>query len=118
MGVVYHAHYVVWMEMGRVELCRSRGVRYRDMEEKDGVLLAVVDVQCRYVSPARYDDEIIVRAGIDKAHPRLVRFRYEILEAGEHRVLAHGTTTHVFLDKTMKPAKLPPKYYALFDIKR
>ncbi|MDX2152035.1 MAG: thioesterase family protein [Bryobacteraceae bacterium] len=118
MGVVYHSHYITWMEIGRVELCRSRGVRYRDMEEQDGIILAVVDVQCRYVSPARYDDEVIVRASIDKAQTRLVRFRYEILEACENRVLAHGTSTHVFLDKALKPSKLPPKYHALFGIER
>jgi acyl-CoA thioester hydrolase len=61
MGVVYHANYLVWMEMGRVELCRSMGVRYRDMEQQDGVLLTVVEARCRYHAPARYDDEVVVK---------------------------------------------------------
>ena len=60
MGIVYHANYLVWMEMGRVELCRTIGVRYRDMEEQDGILLTVAEVQCRFLSPARYDDEVVL----------------------------------------------------------
>ena len=47
MGVVYHANYLVWMEMGRTELCRAQGVRYRDLEQQEGVLLAVAAAQCR-----------------------------------------------------------------------
>jgi acyl-CoA thioester hydrolase len=86
------------------------------MEQEDGVLLAVVEVVCRYLSPARYDDEIAVRTWIDKAHRRLVRFRYEILLAAGEKRLAHGHTAHVFLDREMKPSKLPPKYYELFGL--
>jgi acyl-CoA thioester hydrolase len=116
MGVVYHANYLVWMEMGRVEYCRAKGIRYRDMEEQDGILLAVVEVNCRFLSPARYDDEVIVRTWIERAHRRLVQFRYEILQAAEERMLAHGHTTHVFLSRDLKPAKLPAKYHALFGL--
>ena len=116
MGVVYHAHYLVWMEMGRVEYCRARGIRYRDMEEQDGILLAVAEATCRYLSPARYDDEVIVRTRIHKAHRRLVRFEYEMVEANGERVLARGHTTHLFLDRELKPAKLPKKYHELFGL--
>lgn len=48
MGIVYYANYLVWMELGRVEFCRSAGIRYRDMEEQDGILLAVAKAECRY----------------------------------------------------------------------
>ncbi len=70
MGVAYYANYLVWMEVGRVEYCRSVGFRYRDMETEDGVLLAVVEAHCRYLHPARYDDEIIIRTWIEKATRR------------------------------------------------
>ena len=60
MGVVYYANYLVWMEIGRVELCKSLGFNYRDMERDDGIYLAVADVACRYRAPARFDDEITV----------------------------------------------------------
>lgn len=116
MGVAYHAHYLVWMELGRVEYCRARGFRYRDMEEQDGILLAVVEANCRYLFPARYDDEVIVRTRIGKAHRRLVQFRYELIEAAGEKMLATGHTTHLFLDRQLKPTKLPAKYHQLFGL--
>jgi acyl-CoA thioester hydrolase len=116
MGVVYHANYLVWMEMGRVELCRANGVRYRDMEAEDGVRLAVAEVSCRYHSPARYDDEVIVRTRIVHAHPRLVQFGYEMVEAETGRKMASGETKHVFVNLEMKPVKVPAKYFPLFGI--
>lgn len=64
MGVVYYANYLVWMEVGRVELCRACGFNYREMEEQAGVFLAVAEATCRYASPARYDDEVTVRTWI------------------------------------------------------
>lgn len=118
MGVVYHAHYIVWMEIGRVELCRSRGISYRDMEAEDGVLLAVAGVDCRYAQPARYDDEIAVEAGILKAHPRMVVFGYNIRRATDSAVLATGETRHVFCGRDLQPRKLPPKYFHVFGIEQ
>ena len=61
MGVVYHANYFIWFEVGRVEMLRQLGFCYRDMEAADGCYIAVVDARCRYKAPARYDDELIVR---------------------------------------------------------
>jgi acyl-CoA thioester hydrolase len=117
MGVVYHANYLIWMEMGRVELCRSLGVRYGDMEEQDGVLLAVASASCRYHSPARYDDEIVVRTSIARSSSRLVEFQYEILGADDGRPLAGGSTVHVFCDRDLRPTKLPRKYWPTFQVK-
>src|SRR5947209_20243834 len=61
MGVVYHANYLDWMEIGRVELVRSRGFNYKDLEQREGLLLAVVEANCRYLRPTRYDQDIVVR---------------------------------------------------------
>ncbi len=116
MGVVYHAHYLVWMELGRVELCRSMGLRYRDMEQYDGVLLTVAEASCRYLSPARYDEEVFVRTSITQASPRLVRFGYEMASAESSKRLATGATTHVFCGADFRPCKLPSKYWAAFGI--
>lgn len=116
MGVVYHANYLIWMEVGRVEFCRARGVRYRDMEQ-EGILLAVVDVNCRFHSSALYDDEVVIHTRILDASPRMVRFGYDIL-AADHRRLAHGSTAHVFMGPDRKAKKLPAKYYNMFGITR
>jgi len=116
MGVVYYANYLVWMELGRAELCRAIGIRYKDMEETDGILLAVVDAHCRYLHPARYDQEIAVETSIGSANRRMVEFRYEIREAGLNQQLASAETKHIFLGRDMKPVKLPQKYYPFFGI--
>src|SRR5580700_4209940 len=60
MGIVYHANYLIWMEVARVEYCRALGFDYREMEIGDGVLLAVCESHCRYLSPARFDEEISI----------------------------------------------------------
>ena len=116
MGVVYYANYLVWMEVGRVELCRAMGFNYSDMEREDGVLLAVAEACCRYQSPARFDDEVIVKTWIEEAHSRMVTFAYEMRLAEGDRVLATGQTRHIFVDREMRRARLPERYHAMFGV--
>lgn len=110
MGVVYYANYYVWMEIGRVELVRALGVDYHDMERTEGLLLSVVESQCRYVAPARYDQEIVIATEIASSNVRIVEFRYEISDAGTRHLLARGATKHMWLNREFRPAKLPEKY--------
>lgn len=116
MGVVYYANYLVWMEVGRVELCKALGFRYRNMELEDGVQLAVVDAQCRYLHPARFDEEVIIDTRIAEASSRMVSFAYEMRLADSNRKLATGSTRHVFCNREMKPVRIPEKYRAMFGI--
>jgi len=116
MGVVYYANYLIWMEIGRVEYCRAAGIRYKDMEADDGVRLAVVDAHCRYLHPARYDEEVVISTRIARANRRMIEFHYEIRDARDGRKLASGETKHIFLGADFKPVKLPEKYLAPFGI--
>ena len=116
MGVVYYANYLVWMEVGRVELCKSLGFNYRDMEDQDGTLLAVAESYCRYRAPAHFDDEVIVKTWIEDAHPRLAVFAYEMRLAESGKVLATGHTRHVFVNREMERTRLPQKYHAMFGL--
>ncbi len=116
MGIVYHANYLIWMEVGRVEYCRAAGLNYRDLERDDGILLIVAEANLRYISPARYDDEILVRTRVAAAHSRILRFAYEILDKTTGRMLATGETKHVFTDREHRPVKLPVKHRAVFGI--
>lgn len=116
MGIVYHANYLVWMEVGRVEYFRAAGIRYRDMEAQDGILLAVIEANCRYIAPAHYDDEVVIHTSIAAASPRMVNINYQMRQAETSRKLAEGYTRHVFLSREMRPAKLPEKYRQLFGI--
>ena len=116
MGVVYYANYYIWMEVARVELCKARGFNYRDMEQVDGILMAVAESACRYRAPARFDDEILVKTWIEDADPRTVTIRYEMRLAEGGRVLATGQTRHLFVNREMRKARLPQKYFAMFGI--
>ena len=114
MGVVYHANYLVWMEVGRVAYCRARGFEYKQMELQDGVFLAVAEAHCRYASPARFDEEVVIRTWVAEANPRMVRFAYEMLLAEGGRKLATGETKHIFLGRNLRPCRLPEKYRESF----
>ena len=116
MGVVYYANYIVWMEVGRVDYCKSVGISYEQMEREDGVFLAVSEAKCRYLYPARFDQDVEIHTRLEDAHPRMVRFAYEMKLAGSGKVLATGETKHVFCGKDLKPVRLPVKYRANFGL--
>ena len=114
MGVVYHANYFIWFEVGRVELLRQLGFSYRDMEQNDQCFIAVVDARCRYKAPARYDDEVIVRTRLKNVRESLMHFGYELVRATDALVLAEGETTHIVTDGEMKVRAIPEKYMKVF----
>lgn len=115
MGIVYHANYIVWMEVGRVEYCRAAGISYRDMEQS-GLRLAVIEASCRYISPARYDDLVAIETSIQKASTRGVEFAYTMRLAGERQKLAEGISRHLFLGSDMRPVRLPDLFHAQFGM--
>ncbi|HEX3942205.1 MAG TPA: thioesterase family protein [Acidobacteriaceae bacterium] len=113
MGVAYHANYFVWFEVGRVELLRQIGFAYKEMESDDDCHIAVVEATCRYRSPARYDDELLVETRVTAVRHSVIRFAYRILcvNAGAApRLLAEGETSHVVVDRGMTRSTLPEKY--------
>jgi len=114
MGVVYHSHFIIWFEVGRVELLRQLGFNYRDMEIDDDCHIAVVDVRCRYKQPARYDDEIVVRTSLKNMRESLLHFGYEIARAADHALLAEGESTHIAVNSKFEKVRLPEKYRAAF----
>jgi acyl-CoA thioester hydrolase len=115
MGVVYHANYYVWMEIGRVEYVRSCGLEYKDLE-RDGLFLAVVETQCRYLSPARYDDEVAIRTRMTSATARTVEFAYDLRSGLTDRLLASGSTRHMWLNHDWRPTALPDLYRSALGI--
>jgi acyl-CoA thioester hydrolase len=113
MGIVHHKNYYVWMEVARVEFCEALGFRYRDMESR-GVLLAVVESQCRYAGSARFDDEVVIETRVSDANPRMLRFCYVMSVEG--RPIASGETRHVFLNRELKPTRVPAEYRPFFGL--
>lgn len=96
-GIAHHAAYVAWLECGRVEWLRDQGISYAALE-REGYHLPVVALDVRYVTPARFDDRLVVRTGVADARSREVRFVYEIVTDEPHpRQLANASTRHICL---------------------
>jgi acyl-CoA thioester hydrolase len=116
LGVVYHANHFIWFEVGRVELIRSMGVSYKQMELEDDCHIVVAEARCRYHHPARYDQVLRVRTRIAEATKRTIRFSYELFHAESDKLLATGETTHVVCGRDGRPKTLPEKYRRLFGL--
>lgn len=110
MGVVYHANFFVWFEVGRVELMRALGVEYKQMEKEDDCHIVVADAHCRYHQSARYDEELRIRTRIAESRNRMVKFSYQVIRDADGKVLASGETTHVICGGNGHPKLLPEKY--------
>ena len=114
MGVVYHSNYIVWFEVGRVEMLRELGFHYREMEKQDGTHIAVVEVRCRFKSPALYDDLITIRTRLLNVRESLLHFGYEVVRSSDGTLLAEGETIHLVVDGEFKRIRLPDKYLQPF----
>ncbi len=106
MGVVYHARYLVWLDVARTEHLRHAGMSYRDLEAA-GLRLAVSEVAIRYRQPARYDDPVRVRCWVRDVASRRVDFGYAVEHAQQGRLLATAFTSLLALDRAMTPTRLP-----------
>ena len=114
-GIAYSAHYLVWFEIGRTEWCRHAGIDYRELEAQ-GYLLVVTEATCRYLAPARYDDEVLIRTRVVSANRRQLRFQYDLRLKEKGTSLATGETTHLWIDRTGKPVALPSQINRLFNV--
>jgi acyl-CoA thioester hydrolase len=106
MGLVYHANYLIWMDMARTEHLRERGVSYKELEEQ-GIFLAVTDVRVRYRQPARYDDLVQVRCWVRDRASRRVIFGYAIERAETGELLATAETSLIALNQQHGLSRIP-----------
>jgi len=107
MGVVYHAHYLVWFELGRTELMRSLGCDYGRLEDRDGVFFPVCEIQARYLVSARYDDRIEVWTRLAQLGRARVRFEYRLTREGDSELLTTGFSEHAAVNRTGRPIRMP-----------
>lgn len=107
MGVVHHAAYVPWLEVGRVNLLRDAGAPYTTIEER-GYLVVLSDLSVRYLSPARFDDVVQIGTRLVTLKSRQLAFQYRGVLLDTGRVLLTAQTVHVVVRRdTMKPTVLP-----------
>jgi acyl-CoA thioester hydrolase len=104
MGLLHHANYFVYFEIGRTELLRQRGLTYREIEDA-GHYLVIVDIGCKFKRPAHYDDLLVLKTSVVKVtHVRIVH-SYQLYRDGF--LLAEGHSTLAWVDRDGKPQPLP-----------
>jgi acyl-CoA thioester hydrolase len=116
MGVVYHANYLAWCEIGRTDWIREMGITYAAME-RGGIRLAVAEATLRYHAPARYDERVRIATTLESARSRAVVFRYRLTRVGEgggEALLVTARTTLVATDDDGRVRALPADLLARF----
>ena len=106
LGVSYYANYLVWFEAARTEYFRALGFPYTECEKK-GFFLPVVEAQAHYFAPSAYDDLLVIRTSVSELGRSSIRFEYQVIDKPTEKLLASGYTVHVFVDKGLKPARVP-----------
>jgi len=106
MGVVYYANYLRWFERGRSEFLRQLGVPYGEIEAR-GIHFPVVEANCHYTKPARYEDLVSIETRLDFVSRATLAFSYRILRQGEEAPLATGSTKHACIDVAGKVLRIP-----------
>ncbi len=117
-GMVYHSNYLIWFEVGRTEHCRDHGFNYRDMETNEGAFLPVTEANLRYRSPAKYDDEILIRTRSKEIRSRSITFEYEVRRESDQTLLATGETKHIVMDGQGRSRTFPSEYAAKLKAKK
>ena len=116
MGIVYHANYIKYFEIGRTEYLREIGYPYTQLEA-EGIWLPVASVRCEYKSPARYDDLLTVNTWVGELKSATIVMAYEIKRKDTGEIIARGETKHPITDDKLRPIRLRninPELYRLF----
>lgn len=112
MGVVYHGRYFPWLECARVELLDHLGYPYREMES-DGVRMPVLEVSCRFLAPATFDDRLQVKLMVREPPTARLVIEYEIRRGGD--LLCQARTAHSFINRSNRPCRPPARFRQLFQ---
>ena len=109
MGYMYYGNYAEFFEVARTEMLRSMGMTYKGMEEA-GIMMPVLEMRCKYLKPARYDEEIRVKVIVAKFPGVRINFRYELYNE-QDEFIHEGETTLAFIDMKRNRPCLPPEEF-------
>ena len=107
MNVVYHAHYLVWFEIGRTELMRELGCSYASLEDAQGLYFPLREIGARYHAPAHYNDRLSVHTRLVSVGGASMRFEYRICRHDDERRIVTGFSEHAAVDRSGRPRRLP-----------
>ena len=115
MGLAYYGHYLRWFEIGRAEMLRSLGTSYREVEDRVGMRLPVLEARCRYLKGARYDDAVVIETAVAERSRAGVTFAYRVVSEADGTLHAVGRTVHFFMDREGRPARPAAELDALLE---
>lgn len=115
MGVSYYANYLLWFEAARTEYFRALGLPYTECEKK-GIFLPAVEAGIRYLASSTYDDLLAVRTSVAELGKSSIRFEYEVFNQATKKSIATGFTVHVFVDRSMRPTRVPAEVKSLVPV--
>ncbi len=115
MGIVHHSNYTVWFEAGRTDFLKNAGVSNGGIESR-GVLLPLYEMNCKYKSPARYENEILVITCLKSISRVRICFSYQVFNGETNQLLAVGETKHAWTDKLLKPVNAERAIPEVFSI--
>ena len=117
MRIMYYASYFRLFEIGRAELFRRLGQPFPEYIAR-GLYLGVIEANCRYRRPARYDEELVIRAAVSQVGRARLRIAYEVARADDGELLASGSTEHAVVDEAGKPQRVPAEFLAAAKLDR
>lgn len=115
MGIIHHSNYAVWFEAGRTDFLKKAGIPNKEIKEQ-GVLLPLYEMNCKFKSPARYEDEIIVKTKLEHIGKVRIVFSYQVLNAKDGSVLTTGETKHAWTNKSLKPVNAQLLIPDIYDV--
>lgn len=115
MGIVHHSIYYVWFELARDEFIESFGIPYKQMEEM-GIMMPLVETNCKYIIPAKYSDRLIIKTYIKELNPVKIELYYEVYKEGDSKVIAKGSTLQTFVDRNFRIINLKKKFPELYTL--
>ena len=114
MGIVHHSVYPIWYEAARTEAIKKIGITYSALE-KNGIMTPLAELNCKYILPAEYEDELIIKVGISKLTPARIVFTYEVYKQGNEKPINTGNTTHAWVGKDLKHINLKKAYPDIYE---
>lgn len=114
MGIVHHSVYPIWYELARTDLSKLAGFPYSKMEA-EGLMTPLVELNCKYYSPAYYDDELVVTATVSKLTPARIVFYYEVFRKDQEKPINTGYTVHAIVNKDMRPVNTKKSFPKIYE---
>jgi len=114
MGIVHHSVYPIWYEAARTDTIKKIGITYSALE-RNGIMTPLVELNCRYISPAQYEEVLVIKVEISKLTPARIVFNYEVCKEGQDKPINTGSTVHAWVGKDLRPINLKRQFPDIFE---